>query len=75
MSFELPLSDLGGDDGLANYAGIVGTFSEPTDQVLGAQGAVPEPASLSVWALLGEVATFVQRRAATRFCKTRRDEP
>ena len=46
--------------------GIVGTFSEPTDQVLAAQAAVPEPAGLAAWGLLLAVLAFPRRRPTAK---------
>jgi hypothetical protein len=65
FAIAIPLALLGGDDGVLNFAAVVGTFAEPTDEVPngripGTSSAVPEPGTLS---LLGLAAIALVRRA------------
>jgi hypothetical protein len=52
FSVVVPLSALGGDNGIVNYGVIIGTFLEPTDEALNGTApavsgpAIPEPATL-----------------------------
>lgn len=54
ISGVIPLSLLGNDDGLVNFAGIIGTAAQPTDamEVVGASIAVPEPGSFAMMLVL-----------------------
>ncbi len=54
ISGAIPLSLLGNDDGLVDFAGVIGTVTQPTDamEVVGTSIAVPEPGSFAMLLIL-----------------------
>jgi hypothetical protein len=75
FSIDIPLSVLGNDDGLLNYAVLIGTFNEPTDRAPNGDTplvsvdppSVPEPGTLSLAGIaLGSLLLAAKRRRASR---------
>jgi hypothetical protein len=61
FNVTVPLSLIGGDNGALDYRVVLGTFTEPTDEVLGASriepsNVVPEAGCLVIWGVLSAIA-------------------
>jgi hypothetical protein len=80
FTVAIPLSSIGNDNGLVNFAVVVGTINDPTDRAPGGdqplastieQSVIPEPASLTIWSLAALTLGLAHRRRRALFSSPR----